>query len=115
MFRHAVLRDAAYQLQLPRDRARAHALAFEAIEELCGGRPGDAPLDSTSHSSFCAHPTDPFAEGLAGHALLGTAARPDLGALEVTYLARAAAVAERSFRQADAARLWLRVAELTGQ
>ena len=27
-FRHALLRDAAYQLQLPGDRARLHGLAF---------------------------------------------------------------------------------------
>ena len=37
LFRHALLRDAAYQLQLPGDRARLHAVAFEAIEELAGG------------------------------------------------------------------------------
>ncbi|MBI2920950.1 MAG: hypothetical protein HYY18_07685 [Planctomycetes bacterium] len=42
LFRHALLRDAAYQLQLPRDRERLHALALEAIEALAGG-PGDPP------------------------------------------------------------------------
>lgn len=31
-FRHAVLRDAAYQLQLPGDRARLHAMALEIME-----------------------------------------------------------------------------------
>ncbi len=36
LFRHAVLRDAAYQLQLPGDRMRLHALALGAIEELLG-------------------------------------------------------------------------------
>ncbi|KAF0240456.1 MAG: hypothetical protein FD180_4929, partial [Planctomycetota bacterium] len=34
LFRHALLRDAAYQLQLPGDRARLHALAFAVIEDL---------------------------------------------------------------------------------
>lgn len=32
LFRHAVLRDAAYQLQMPADRARLHALVVEIIE-----------------------------------------------------------------------------------
>lgn len=36
LFRHALLRDAAYQL--PGERARLHALAVEAIEGLAGGR-----------------------------------------------------------------------------
>jgi len=38
LFRHALLRDAAHQLQLPDDRARLHALAFALIEDLAGGR-----------------------------------------------------------------------------
>ena len=33
-FRHALTRDAAYQLQLPGDRAKLHALAFHLIESL---------------------------------------------------------------------------------
>ncbi|KAF0240627.1 MAG: hypothetical protein FD180_4842 [Planctomycetota bacterium] len=32
LLRHALLRDGAYQLQLPGDRARLHRLAFKAIE-----------------------------------------------------------------------------------
>ena len=39
LFRHALLRDAAYQLQLPGDRERLHLLAFELIEALAGGPP----------------------------------------------------------------------------
>lgn len=39
LFRHALLRDAAYQLQLPTRRARLHRLAFGLIEDLWGGRP----------------------------------------------------------------------------
>ncbi|KAF0247056.1 MAG: hypothetical protein FD180_173, partial [Planctomycetota bacterium] len=35
LFRHALLRDAAYQLQLPGDRARLHGIALRAIEALC--------------------------------------------------------------------------------
>jgi hypothetical protein len=37
MFRHALLRDASYQLHMPRDRERLHYLALEAIER--GVRP----------------------------------------------------------------------------
>jgi hypothetical protein len=42
-FRHALLRDAAYQLQLPGDRASLHALALEAMEGLSGGPPPAPP------------------------------------------------------------------------
>lgn len=37
LFRHAVSRDAAYELQLPADRERLHGLAFHAMEDLYGG------------------------------------------------------------------------------
>ena len=51
LFRHALLRDAAYQLQLPGDRARLHGIAFELIEALSGGRPpGLSPLDSEARA-----------------------------------------------------------------
>lgn len=41
LFRHSLLRDAAYQLQLPSDRANLHAIAFELIEQALatGGKP----------------------------------------------------------------------------
>ncbi|MBI2923414.1 MAG: hypothetical protein HYY18_20340, partial [Planctomycetes bacterium] len=32
VFRHALVRDAAYHLQMPGDRARLHGLAFALIE-----------------------------------------------------------------------------------
>jgi tetratricopeptide (TPR) repeat protein len=34
LFRHALVREGAYELQLPRDRARLHALALDVLEEL---------------------------------------------------------------------------------
>lgn len=43
LFRHALLRDAAYELQPPRDRGRLHALALDVIEQLFEGR--EAELD----------------------------------------------------------------------
>lgn len=36
VFRHALLREAAYQLQMPADRARLHALVVEIIEPTLG-------------------------------------------------------------------------------
>lgn len=44
LFRHALLRSAAYELQLPGDRARLHVLALELLEQLFGGRPEAASL-----------------------------------------------------------------------
>ncbi|MBX3460812.1 MAG: tetratricopeptide repeat protein [Planctomycetes bacterium] len=39
LFRHALLREAAQQLQLPRDRARLHGLAYHIIRQITGGKP----------------------------------------------------------------------------
>ena len=36
LFRHALMRDAAYHLQMPADRARLHGLAFAPIEAVAG-------------------------------------------------------------------------------
>ncbi|NUN49609.1 MAG: hypothetical protein HUU15_12345, partial [Candidatus Brocadiae bacterium] len=43
LFRHALLRDAGYQLQLPGGRARLHGLALEIIETLAGGAAPEPP------------------------------------------------------------------------
>lgn len=59
LFRHALLRDAAYQLQLPADRAALHALALEIIEGLYGG---NASISLLRASSCLAAPL-PFASG----------------------------------------------------
>ena len=56
LFRHALLREGAYQLQLPSDRSRLHALAFEIIEGLLGplpqppelGTDADLPIDAVA-------------------------------------------------------------------
>ena len=37
LFRHAIIRDAAYQLQLPSQRARLHGLAVECLEAWLDG------------------------------------------------------------------------------
>ena len=38
LFRHALLRDAAYQLQLPGDRAKLHGMALGILEGLSDHR-----------------------------------------------------------------------------
>ena len=47
LFRHALLRDAAYQLQLPGERARLHALALASIEQTLAPL-GQAALDAAA-------------------------------------------------------------------
>lgn len=82
LFRHAVLRDAAYGLQLPADRARLHRLALELIELAFGGPPPPAPADEDADARIAPHPTDMLAAELALHAEQGCAdAPPDTIAL----------------------------------
>ncbi|NUN47931.1 MAG: hypothetical protein HUU15_03775, partial [Candidatus Brocadiae bacterium] len=100
LFRHALLREAAYQLHLPGQRARLHAEALAVMERQAGGRPAELLLGEGIR--FEVHPTDPLAEDLADHARLG-GAPPEVQAL---YACRAAALAERQYRPEDAMRLW---------
>lgn len=117
LFRHALLRDAAYQLQLPGDRARLHALAFHAFEEIAGG-PGPAlpPLDPMEGKELQPHPVDAFAEELAGHA--GLAGQPEGAGDSVLkrahrhYLRRAAEHAARLFENQSAEGLWKKLSEV---
>ncbi|MCC6739532.1 MAG: hypothetical protein IT452_10850 [Planctomycetia bacterium] len=114
LFRHAMLRDAAYQLQLPSDRCRLHACALEALESVLGGPPPDAPAGERITSESPPHPTDPFARELGEHArLAGTRFREKL----LVYLRRAAAFAVRVWRSDEAERLYresLRLSVETG-
>ncbi|NUN48270.1 MAG: tetratricopeptide repeat protein [Candidatus Brocadiae bacterium] len=108
VFRHALLRDAAYQLQLPGDRSRLHALALAAIEEVCGGRPPEPPpLSSPEPAAWVPHPTDAFAEALAQHARLAQSCgagdppstrNASLQNARGIYLRRAARIANREHR-----------------
>ncbi|KAF0243693.1 MAG: hypothetical protein FD180_3163 [Planctomycetota bacterium] len=107
VFRHALLRDAAYQLQLPGDRARLHDLALTLIEDLCGGRaPEAAPLDAVAPQPFQPHASDAWAEELVTHAQGAGAAAP-----RRLYLRRGAEHRERRHQSEAAAVLWLRLAE----
>jgi aminoglycoside phosphotransferase (APT) family kinase protein len=110
LFRHALLRDAAYQLQLPGDRARLHGLALSLLEQAFGGRPAEPePLDTENRPNVSPHPIDPLAVELAQHAEISS--KDDI-ALRRLYLRRAAEHAERSYQTEASAARWKELAEL---
>jgi hypothetical protein len=101
-FRHVLLRDAAVQLQLPRERARLHRLAFGALEDLFGGRAPEPAASLPQQDASPPHPTDKVAAEPAQHALLASpdSSDPDAwGTLHARYLARAAEHAEQLYGQ----------------
>ena len=111
LFRHAVLRDAAYELQLPSSRARLHELAFYLIEETFGGRaPEPASLTTFPPPAHQPHVLDSVAFELSRHA---KAAEAKLSAELVNlYLRRAAEYASREHHNERALALWLEIADL---
>lgn len=113
LFRHALLRDAAYSLHLPNERARLHGLALDLIESLFDGPPPEVrPQDGLKET----HQLDSFAEELTRHARIAAtvpgAATAYLKEREALYAWRAARYAELSHRSADVVRLYLNAAEL---
>lgn len=108
VFRHALLREAAYQLQPPAQRARLHELALEAIPALF------APLGESA--------VDQQAADLADHAMLAAIARRDstgnlarlreLAVVEAHWLQRAAQHATAAYELSRALDCWNRVAAL---
>jgi len=114
LFRHALLRDAAYQLQLPGGRTRLHGLAFEAIEAMAGGRPAElSPLGEAAPAPFREHATDAFAEDLARHAHIAQAWVAKWPNAAKLYLRRAAELAQIGYQSALAVRCWRELAELS--
>lgn len=116
LFRHALLRDAAYELQLPTARARLHELAFLLIENTWGGRAPSPPALEAAQPEPCApHPADAVAQELADHARMARANREsglDLASLERLYLHRGALAASRLYRHDDAIRCWKALSKL---
>ena len=109
LFRHAIMRDAAYQMQMPEERARQHARSIEVLEELFGGRPLAIELTGARRPILDDHPLDLFAEELAEHARLAQASvgkTPDLVDAERVYLCRSAVRAGQVFNPAHAYALW---------
>lgn len=116
LFRHALLRDAAYELQPPGVRARLHGLALEGLESLFGGVPPGHATDVSGDAKSVPCPIDAVAAELAEHAHRArTLAESDseiLLAREALYMRRAAEHAERAWHTSEAFRLWQRYAEL---
>lgn len=103
LFRHGLMRDAAYELQLPGDRAKLHELSFYLIEAAHGGRaPEPWPLDEPDQPKFEGHSTDEVAAELAFHAELALAGfeqeHPELAENEKLYLRRAAEYTEHQLQ-----------------
>lgn len=101
LFRHALLRDAAYQLQLPGDRGRLHGLAATSLEALNSGPGGIRKLDAA-------------AAEIAGHLRLARAVQdsPDLMMRERGFTLRGALFAESRERNSEALPLWIRWVEV---
>jgi len=111
LFRHALLRDAAYQMQLPGERARLHGLSARLLEAVFGGRPPQPPhLRARPVTRLQPHSTDAIAEELADHLRLADAAA--LRDLRALYLRRAAEHADRAFQHDSALRCWKQLAEI---
>jgi tetratricopeptide (TPR) repeat protein len=110
LFRHSLLRDAAYQLQMPGDRARLHKLVLEILEEMAGGRP---PLPDLLLERIEPHPIDPFSPELVEHIRHCDQAQFSGDVLRV-YLARAAAHAERNFQNTAAIGFLNELAKMDG-
>ncbi len=112
MFRHALVREAAYQLQLPGDRARLHELAADALEAIHGA-PAECGVDLESFTPTAA---DPFAEEICTHleaalTFKGKRARKEaLLARAALHLRRAAHHSVEQFRYMEAAERFERLA-----
>jgi tetratricopeptide (TPR) repeat protein len=98
VFRHALLRDAAYQLQMPGERQRLHSLVVGILEELAGGPP---PLPDLLREQIEAHAIDPFSAELVVHLRQCDPGQLSGDRLRL-YMARAAVHAERNFQNAAA-------------
>ncbi|MBX3473116.1 MAG: hypothetical protein KF754_01895 [Planctomycetes bacterium] len=98
LFRHAALRDAAYALQVPSERARLHRIVFEIMEQL---------VTEEDRAQV--------ALALAEHALMAqrgvTWAGDSLHRKELEYLQAAAITAAARYENDLAARLFDRVAD----
>lgn len=116
LFRHALLRDASYDLQLPASRAALHKHALEILEDLYGGLPPEPTIDSGMPAGYAPLPIDEIAAELADHAEWAAKAQnpvaPELQERLRIYLKRAALRAERSFQNRLSARLWRRASEV---
>lgn len=112
MFRHAMVREAAYELQLPSARSRLHALAADALEALYG-----PPVECGSDlDSFAPCALDPFADEICEHLQAALSAKVSgvkksaIRARQAKLLRRAAHHCVEQFRYVEAADRFERVA-----
>lgn len=116
LFRHALLRDAAYGLQLPAARAAMHRQALGILEDIFGGMPPEPTATMGPEGSYQPLPIDQIAAELADHAQWAASAEnpvsPDLAQRRRVYLKRAAIRAGHEFQNRQSAGLWARAAEL---
>ncbi|MCC7509336.1 MAG: tetratricopeptide repeat protein [Planctomycetes bacterium] len=108
LFRHALLRDAAYSLQMPSARAKLHLLALRLLEELLGGvAPQPPPLDAYTPRTLVPFSSDSAAMEMAYHA-----GKAKERVSERLYLRRAAHFGEKSYQHMAAAEAWSKFAAL---
>ena len=70
LFRHALLRDAAYQTQLQGDRAKLHKEALGVMEEAFGEAPSPPTITPQGEVVCSPHPIDAHANAMSMHAQL---------------------------------------------
>ncbi|MBZ0136976.1 MAG: tetratricopeptide repeat protein [Planctomycetes bacterium] len=94
LFRHALVREAAYELQTPGHRAELHRVAAFAVIDLYDG-----------------HPDDDLADDICRHLQFARADKDsaELEATEFHYLKKAAHYAAAEWRHTDAVRLYMRL------
>lgn len=115
LFRHALLRDAAYQLQLPVARASLHALACDILLGLFWPEPDPFELDENGTIQVPPGiPAFSILSELAGHADLAAGTHARFRELRVPLIGHAASAAGRGFDLPEARRLWARLAGLPG-
>lgn len=95
MFRHFVLRDAAYELQVPSERGRLHRLALQVIESALPGAAGVA-VELAAQARMAREFED----------------SPALLEAEQRYARTAAEETEERHQVGDAIRFWTRCAEI---
>ncbi|MDC1142216.1 tetratricopeptide repeat protein [Planctomycetota bacterium] len=112
-FRHALMRDGAYQMQMPQDRAAQHRMVLEIAERLWGAPPGhDSPDEKLGDNLD----VDPHVEELCDHAEgaltgeLDDDQRQQLHSLLGRYLRRAGQLAGARFENAKVAEIYARLA-----
>lgn len=113
LFRHALLRDAAYELQPPSVRANLHSWALQLIEAALGGRaPAAAMLFDGVTPVLQPHGTDAVALELSEHASRSSG-HAGAEVARRLYLRRAALLQDARYQHTLAMEIHLRLAQCT--